>query len=388
MNVRAVIAIFILAGVALAATVWVGGDVRSKESKAKETVASSDPERTISLDEEAPFPKAVMDETTYEFGDMELGSKQQHTFILKNEGEDVLKIEKGGSTCKCTVSDLPSNEIAPGESAEILLEWEPKSASTTFGQQARIHTNDPENKLITLEIRGKVFDTISIQPAEDLNVGNIQEGVGADARMSYFSRILPALEEPKIEYDGDKLEFEITPLDVADLPEFEAKSGYAIAVHAKPNMPVGSFRESFTLVYELKGEEVREKKTVAGKRLGPIRFLNTAGTTFYEEISLVDFGRFDASQGKKQEVILIVENPESGKVEITDITSEHPLLKVTHEPNKQLKLKNRSSFRLFFEVTAGSPPIDVARKSAPEIIIKTDHPDVPEIVMHAEIHSR
>ena len=42
----------------------------------------------------APWPKAVMDETEFDFGRMEVGEEQSHTFTIRNEGEAPLVIKQ------------------------------------------------------------------------------------------------------------------------------------------------------------------------------------------------------------------------------------------------------------------------------------------------------
>src|SRR5579872_2905137 len=51
-----------------------------------------------------PYPKAVIEETEFEFGRMEVGEERSHAFIIRNEGEAPLLLKKGKTTCKCTMS--------------------------------------------------------------------------------------------------------------------------------------------------------------------------------------------------------------------------------------------------------------------------------------------
>src|SRR5437762_13137562 len=68
-----------------------------------------------------PYPKAVVDETDYDFGRMEVGEEQSHAYTIRNEGEAPLLIKEGPKTCQCTVSQVETGEVAPGAAARVTL---------------------------------------------------------------------------------------------------------------------------------------------------------------------------------------------------------------------------------------------------------------------------
>ena len=74
--------------------------------------------------EVAQRPKAQLEETVYQFGSMEQGTSLAHVFLVRNVGGSPLHIEVGSTTCKCTVGDLSTSEVAPGKEAEVTLEWD------------------------------------------------------------------------------------------------------------------------------------------------------------------------------------------------------------------------------------------------------------------------
>src|SRR5579859_1602904 len=51
-----------------------------------------------------PQPKAVIDQTEFDFGRMEVGEERQHEFTISNEGQAPLVLKKGKTTCQCTIS--------------------------------------------------------------------------------------------------------------------------------------------------------------------------------------------------------------------------------------------------------------------------------------------
>jgi len=390
MDVKTVITVLTLIAISLGVTAWLGVSATELDEPAPNTYETQGEEEAPPVDDDEKRPKAVAKETEYEFGNMELGETGQHTFLLKNDGEDVLKIAKGASTCKCTVSDLPSNEIPPGESIEVFLEWTPKALTQSFSQRARIWTNDPDQRSIDFRVNGRVADMLATVPSGEVDAGNVQEDIGANARFRMYSSIADEFDEPPtIEYDGDLLTFEIKPFEADDLEELSAKSGYTTMIDVSPDVPAGSGQETFTYHAKVNGKEYQEQVSVKYNRRGPLRIMPRRGTVFFEKWGLVDFQRFQASEGKTQEVTLFVDDPEDGSsIDVSVGEIEVPQIKVTAEPKPDFKLKGKQVFRLIFEIPAGAPPLDFARKTAPKIMINTTHPDVPEIELHVEAHSR
>jgi hypothetical protein len=386
MNMRVLISVLVLVAVSLAVVLWVGGASAPELSSSAKRFAA---EATIQLDREAPFPVATTEETEHTFLEMELGSTGEHTFIIRNTGEDILWLEKGSSTCKCTLSNLEKPEIAPGESAEIKLEWIPKDASDQFSQSATIFTNDPKNQLIEFSIMGRVLNAVDIYPEDEVNAGEVLENTGADGRLAYLSKLRDELDPPTVNYEGDNLTFEIVPMSAKDLAEQAAKTGHLVKIHVKPTIPVGEFRDQFTLEYTLNGEKKSLLQSVTARRTGPIEIINARGTTFIQKANLLNLGRFPAKDGKKAKLTLLIDKLESGEqLKITKFESEkHPELKLTSVENTELDIPTRAAFDLFIEMPPGAAAVDQPRSRSSTIVVGTNHPEVKEVTIFVELHS-
>lgn len=386
MDVKAVITVVVLALLGLGLTFWIGGDASSDGKKPLKSY--EDPQDAPPLDEEGPRPKAVADETLYNFGEMELGEKKQHTFVLKNEGKDTLVIAKGASTCKCTVSDLPSNEIAPGESAKVNLEWEPKAITTGFSQSARIWTNDPDQQAIDFRVEGVVHELVELYPGNALDAGNILEETGGKTRLRVISELTDQITEPEISYSGKWLTFETVKTPEADLKELHAKIGYDINIHVVPDVPVGTNKDLFEITFTANGKELQHEISVKSVRKGPVTIFAVPGTKYIEKINLIDFERFLAEKGKQQAVTFMIDDPPDGQpIELTVAKNEFPDMIINIEPNTQLALNKRQAFNVTFQVPPGLPPLDRARKNAVTVTFHTTHPQVNQIKINLGIHS-
>ena len=386
MNPRALIVILVLIAVSLAATLWIGKSSLPEDSK---TTKRFSKESSLELDEEAPFPIATADELEHHFTEMELGTNGEHTFVIRNTGEDILKLEKGGSTCKCTLSNLEHPEIAPGESVEIKLEWTPKAESEQFSQSATIFTNDPEHSVLDFLISGRVLKPIEILPLNEVNAGNIEENIGATARTLFISKTREKLDPPTVKYEGDKLTFDIVPLEASVRDENQAKAGYAIESHVSSTIPVGAFRDEYAIEYTFDGEQKSITQIVSAQRRGPIDFHNPPGTKFDKDLQLLKLGRFAAKQGKEARLTLFIDKLESGeKIEITSIECEKvPGLKLSAVENTELDIPTRAAFDILVEMPPDHAPVDVPPNRNTKIVVKTNHPLVKEVSILVELRS-
>ncbi len=64
--------------------------------------------------------------THYDFGTVTEGKKVKKTFAFRNTGTVPLKIFSAYGSCGCTVPTYPKEMIAPGESGDIMVEFNSK----------------------------------------------------------------------------------------------------------------------------------------------------------------------------------------------------------------------------------------------------------------------
>ena len=101
-------------------------------------------------------PKLILQQNSYNFGDIKQGEKVSHTFVISNGGGDLLKISDVKASCGCTAAAPEKNELAPGESTNLVVSF---NSAGRMGQQnktVRIYSNDPENPEMLLTFTGNV----------------------------------------------------------------------------------------------------------------------------------------------------------------------------------------------------------------------------------------
>jgi rhodanese-related sulfurtransferase len=74
-----------------------------------------------------------------------LGYMVKHTFVLRNTGNETLKIYRVGATCGCTTTALPTDTLAPGESVplEVLVLADHGTAKNVA---VRVYSNAPDER--------------------------------------------------------------------------------------------------------------------------------------------------------------------------------------------------------------------------------------------------
>ncbi len=69
------------------------------------------------------YPEMKFDETEFDFGTIEQGTPQEHTFTFTNTGKAPLVITNASSSCGCTVPTYTKEAVAPGEKGELLVKF-------------------------------------------------------------------------------------------------------------------------------------------------------------------------------------------------------------------------------------------------------------------------
>jgi uncharacterized cupredoxin-like copper-binding protein len=143
---------------------------------------------TVSIMAQFQGPKLFSPATKFDFGSVEQGSIVKHKFVIVNNGDQMLIIDKVVSSCGCTVAEPEKKELKAGETTTIAAEF---NSTGRLGDQLKtisILSNDQVNPLFQLTLTGKVLEA----PKKELigakikfdksqhDFGVIKEGIVAD----------------------------------------------------------------------------------------------------------------------------------------------------------------------------------------------------------------
>jgi hypothetical protein len=207
---------------------------------------------------EGRLPKAVVEASEHDFGvcdPMETGS---HTFLIRNQGDAPLAIKKGPTSCKCTLADLPTDVIPPGETGQVRVSWTANTKYLLFSQQAVVLTNDPEHQNLVFRIKGEVRAHLMAEP-EDVVFSSLSPGEVRTRRLTLFSQAWDEFEIRRIKASNPQFKWTVKPAPADALAEVKARSGYILEVTSPAAQPPGHFQETLTIYVSPKGDTDHER---------------------------------------------------------------------------------------------------------------------------------
>ncbi len=384
MNMKSMLGAFLALVLAVGGTAF----LVSRVAKAKPGVNSSGPpvpvngvyrENPFPLESPGSKPKATVAELMHKFGSMPLGAERSHEFVFKNEGDAPLKLAKGPLMCKCTMPDVPDQEIKPGESLAIKLTWRPEDVTQEFVKTAVIWTNDPENAKVTLAIEGVVFEDPGASP-RFFNLGDIPWDKAAESDAHFGTVTYKDLDIEGFESsDPDILSVTWSPEDISHFPTAEGATegpvkSFLVKLKVAPNGKVGSFQGWIKL--KLKNCLATEHRfDVSGNRAGPIAI---HGPDYQASLTMIDMRRFKSAEGRKTRLFMFLE-PFGEDLQITEVISKSKFLSASIQKEASgASAKDR--YVLTVEAKPGAIPGSAFTLDNPDMLsIKTNHPKVPEI---------
>ena len=320
------------------------------------------------VNREGPQPQIEVEGSlTHEFGNMTTQKTGVYKWVVKNKGEGDLEIFLAGSNCMCTVAKLKEQGtkemIKPGDSTQIEVEWKTKDQVGEFSKNVTIGTNDPARPEFRLNVHGKVHSPVIVYPEPEN--GTIRIGDLSNEKKNIVPLAVFAPEKPDMKLTSlltSKPEFitaKAIPLSAKDLEQLKTKGGYRVDIEIKAGMPQGDIREELVIETD-NPDKPKLQFNLLGAAVGPINVI-----PYRLQIVAVN-----GKKGATGQVNLLVREGRS-----TNFTVKHKpeKIEVAIAPNETPTLKGR--YRLTVTVPPGTSPglID------DEILLKTDHPKVPEI---------
>lgn len=377
-----------------------------------------------------PAPKLITPEINFDFGRMVVGEKGSHEFAFSNEGEAPLELTKGATSCKCTISGLEQTVIAPGETANVKLEWKanPGGPGGDFRQTALIMTNDPLRPEVTLTIQGKSFAMWDPFPS-----GLVFTDLQTDAVASATAKVItqgeraPELVSVRVSEESNVVTNPVEQADdevaraaeMPDSPYFTATAeplprevfagingatgGFLLTVTTVPPLPIGQMTKQLELVFTIpEGESDAAdgdrfippsepeggwlaKLTVQANVVGP---LGIAGAQWDAEREIVRIGSLSTAIGGQTKLFLTAKGPHREAV--------RPVVKEVVPASMKVEVGEPSAIGegvvvripLSISIPAGSPTcnhLGSQQGGLGRIVLETGHPDVPELTIPVRV---
>ncbi len=334
----------------------------------------------------------VVGGTEYQFGTMQHGESKSHSFIVRNVGDGPLNLDMGASTCKCTVGELKSSILQPGEETDVTLTWNAVSISSDYGQSATIHTNAPGTPEIQLKIRGKVADSFVIEP-DALSLGDIAVTDEVSRTFHVFTYLKDATELKDFAWtdqktaDKVKITCKRITLDKEKFPQHQnAFAAHEVEVKVEPGISIGLLSSRITFSTDKEEKVGALELPVTGRIYGDIVLIG--GPSFDPKLNVLRIGSVKSSEGTTVSISLAAQGSlrDQIKPEVVTVTPDKSLKVTVGEPKM---VGQRRFFPLKFEVPKGAPEVYYAGSSPKEfgkVVIKTNHEVTQEISIYVQLN--
>jgi len=101
---------------------------------------------------EGPTTTMEFEEQRFDFGEVTEGEVVSHTYKFKNTGDEPLIISRAKGSCGCTVPKYTTDPIAPGDSGEMVVEFNTRGKRGRKSQKVTITANTtPPQTFIYIE---------------------------------------------------------------------------------------------------------------------------------------------------------------------------------------------------------------------------------------------
>lgn len=333
------------------------------------------------IDPNKEYPVVEVDNKDFDFGSMDSQSKGHHDFIFRNVGKAPLELKKGGTTCKCTLSDIGEGMIQPGESAKVTLEWKGKTFIGPYSQTASILTNDPQNARVELRIHGEITAKARIVP-DELVFSSINAGSEAEGNVHIYSYVKGPLEIKDFEIDNpENIKVSISPLSDDEVKrEKYATSGQSVDIRIKPGLPPGPFQRRILVKTNVQGAEelsIPVKGVISSE-------ISIYGSDWSASRGILQLGRLKNGKTIRQLVVKVGGlHPEDVKFEVEEVEPEFVKVRI----GKQTSLPGGrvAATPIEIEIPEGSPPGNyLGPQRLGHIRIKTTHATVKELDIKLE----
>jgi uncharacterized protein DUF1573 len=228
-------------------------------------------------------PRAVFQETRFDFGRAMYGSVVEHDFWVKNEGSAALKIVKASMTSPLLVTRMP-RELAPGGEGVIHFKLDTAALRGPFKGQITVFLNDPDLPEADLSFEGVVIPPVEVSPLPAFFVASLR-GKETSASLEIINHEPQPLHIVKIEHPTDGF--------TTVLETLQSGQRYKLTLILRPDGPGGRNTEPITVATSSAAEPALE--------ITANTFLHERVYTFPDS---VDLGAIPISQIRKNPGLL------------------------------------------------------------------------------------
>ena len=320
--------------------------------------------------ESAKQPAAIVDEESFDFGVMDPLTRGRHVFTVRNDGDEPLRLQKGPTTCKCTLSKLAQNEVLPGGEAFVTLDWN-TGRTQFYSHEAAIYTNDPATPVLRFRVHGTVRKLLGTIP-EDFSLANLRPDKEHKAEIIVYSLVWNSFKIVAGHSSSDLLSWSIEDFDHETLDDATAAQRIKFTVPA--GLPSGAFAErlQFT-VRPADGEETTLDVPLTGR---VPRRLAVMGSGVQSD-GVIDLGQMYVGERLKKRFLLKVRDEDRDLI-ATHIKCEPEFVSAIILPYEG-STQDAGLSTLEIEVPRDAPPCSYLGVPMGTLHVDFDHPRIQSL---------
>jgi hypothetical protein len=326
-----------------------------------------------------PLPEGgevSVDEVEFNFGRLEVKQNDKHEFKITNKGDSKLILNKGITSCSCTVSEIKDSELAPGQSTDVVVSWRSKEHTGPFHQSVTITTSDPRWHVITFQIKGEFYRAVYADP-EELNFGQISGAKEVTLEARILSN-LPnqTMKVASLTFSNPSQEgffsTETRPLRADELKKYNGiATGLLMRVSVKPGLPLGRFQQTIQLTTNL------QDKPLDIHLYGEVGEITMVGHGWSSEESILEIGTLDGKSTTQRQLMILARGPDAKQMKFRVARVEPDFLKVKVGAPKVDESGELSQTQVMIEI----PSSKELGKKAPANYMGGDHGRLGEILL-------
>lgn len=320
----------------------------------------------------AASPRVFIAATEHRFGDMMPHTSGRHEFVIRNVGDAPLRLQPGGTTCKCTLAELSGDVVPPGGEARVVLHWNTGERTGPFTHSATVWTNDPQRPSVLLQITGRVLAAVQFDRQHVVfnDVGR-HETVADDVLL--YSQLWEAFEIVRIEASHPALTWDVKAAGRKPLEDALARCGYRLRVQLDAQPLRGKhFVESLVVTVRPvlpDGPEQQISLMVTGNVASRAELF---GRTL-NDARVMDVGHVRRGHEYRERLVLLVRD--APQFQITDIVTRPQWLHVSASELPGAAAAKRYSVEVV--IPAEAPPAHHTGLEAAEVLLHTNLPELP-----------
>ena len=349
--------------------------VSSKEFVNENKTADSD---LTKADVPSGAPRIDAADYSHDFGVMDPFTEKEHTFKVVNVGDGPLELKLGDSTCNCTVAQVPTEPILPGETGEILVQWQTKTNNRRYVESTTVRTNIPDMQELKFTIKGDVYIYVGADPPI-LEVPTIAPGKTEMVETIVCSQVWDAFDIRHMESSMNDLTWDILPVDADELVSLKSKAGYRLRFTLPSDLPRGDFSHWVRIEVGQRNERRQFQLPLQGRVVRPVAVYGPK----IDMTGRIELGVVPSSQGLTQYYVVKVRDDQP-TLTVKSIRTVPDFLHVQLTP---IKADSSSGvYRMEITVPKGSPTCQhIADQQQGSLSIEFEHPRIESLDLKLDL---